>query len=148
MRGAVRRGNAIVALGVAALIGGGCAARAPQTHARSEVATPRPSGSQEPGARPEPIGLTEGPGHLPKEGVVVGRHGDLLFLTTEGDVIGSLGNVRLYYEWTVPGPVVVRRGGKFFSMNVDRGVLQPLTKDDASDASTAVRTGARPPDAA
>jgi hypothetical protein len=91
--------------------------------------------------RQDPIGLIDGSGHLPKEGVVVGRGGDLLFLTTDGHTIGSLGNVRLYHDWTVPGPVIVRRGGNFYSMNADRGELQPLSRDDAFDASPQFELG-------
>lgn len=72
----------------------------------------------------------------PRKGLVIGRGGDLLFLTTDGDTLASLDHVRLYYEWTVPGPVVVRRGGTFYQLNIDRGVLESLaSRDTASDLS-------------
>lgn len=137
MSGDHGRRHLVVALRFFLLVGAGCQAQHAGLLTGSEAA-PSPT-HEDPGAAitGSPLRILEqGSKGLPEEGLVIGRGGDLLFLTAEGDTLASLGNIRLYYEWTVPGPVVVRRGGTFYQLNVDRGVLEPLaSRDAASDLS-------------
>jgi hypothetical protein len=86
---------------------------------------------------PRPIRVVEEGGErLPREGLVVARGRGIRLLSTDGATIGSLGNVRLYYERAVPGPVVVRRGATFYVLRVRRGVFRPLAdRDEAFDLS-------------
>lgn len=131
-------GGKIVALASTVVLAAGCThpvPESPRPHtAESSTRTPTTDGGIGPsnGSQQPVIRLFEGP--LPAEGLVVGRGGDITFLTTDGGTIGSLGDVSLYYDRTVPGPVVVRRGSTFYVLRVHAGTFQPLADRDEAFA--------------
>jgi hypothetical protein len=73
---------------------------------------------------------------LPLQGVVVQEDGGLTFLGVDGEVLYRLEDYRLYYQWTVPGPVVVRREGTFYLLDVPRHTLEPFKSPEAAFAAT------------
>ncbi|MEO8424191.1 MAG: hypothetical protein ABI595_09830 [Actinomycetota bacterium] len=73
---------------------------------------------------------------LPPQGVVVQEEGGLTFLNVDGGVLYPLEDHRLYYQWTVPGPVIVRRKGTFYLLDVPRHILEPFESPEAAFAAT------------
>jgi hypothetical protein len=73
---------------------------------------------------------------LPPQGVVVQEDGGLTFLGVDGGVLYRLEDYRLYYQWTVPGPVIVRREGTFYLLDVPRHTLEPFESPEAAFAAT------------
>ena len=69
---------------------------------------------------------------LPPQGIVVQEDGGLTFLGVDGGVLYELEDYRLYYQWTVPGPVIVRRAGTFYLLDVPRHVLEPFESREAA----------------
>jgi hypothetical protein len=80
------------------------------------------------GAPVRPIHL----GALPAEGIAVGFGSRVVLLDTDGRLLARVRGLSLYYEWTVPGPVIFRRDDTFFALQPDRGVLRPLPGRDAA----------------
>jgi hypothetical protein len=87
-----------------------------------------PNASSQPAAPPveEPIPLPP----LPDQGLVLGRAASVEFVTLDGDVIDRLPGFRLYYEWTVPGPVILRSHRVYYILDVDSSELRPLASRD------------------
>jgi hypothetical protein len=73
---------------------------------------------------------------LPPQGVVVHEDGALTFLDVDGEVLYTLPGYRLYYEWMVPGPVIVRRGRQFYLLDVARHTLEPFETPEAAAAAS------------
>jgi hypothetical protein len=69
---------------------------------------------------------------LPDQGVVVGRPGGVSFLDLNGDVVGHVEDFRVYFEWTVPGAVILRSHRAFFVLDVAGHELLPLPSEDAA----------------
>lgn len=72
---------------------------------------------------------------LPLQGVVVQEDGGLTFLGLDGGALHRLEGYRLYYEWTVPGPVIVRRAKQFYLLDVSRHSLEPFESPEAAFAA-------------
>jgi hypothetical protein len=69
---------------------------------------------------------------LPPQGVVVQEDGGLTFLGVDGGALYRLEEYRLYYQWTVPGPVIVRREGTFYLLDASRHILEPFESPEAA----------------
>jgi hypothetical protein len=80
-------------------------------------------------APPRPIPV----GELPAEGIAVDLGRNVVLLDPDGTFLTRIQGSSLYYQWTVPGDVVLRQDERFFVLRVDRGVLRPLHRDAASD---------------
>jgi hypothetical protein len=91
-----------------------------------QTSTPTPTGSAP--ARPRRIDV----GALPDEGVAVDLGREVLLLDLDGRVLDRMPGYSLYFQWTVPGEVVVRQGETFFVLRVERGVFGPLPGEDAA----------------
>ena len=98
-----------------------------------EARTSATSSSPTPAAHSGPVAI-ELP-HLPSQGFVVEEWGGLTFLGIDGGSLYRLEGYRLYYEWTVPGPVIVRRGKAFYLLDVSRHVLKPFDSPQAASAA-------------
>jgi hypothetical protein len=72
---------------------------------------------------------------LPPQGVVVHEDAGLTFLSVDGEPVYRLDGYRLYYEWTVPGPVIVRRGKQFYLLDVSQHMLEPFESPEAAAAA-------------
>src|SRR4051812_29930523 len=72
----------------------------------------RPS-TTEPPPTPDPARPID-VGALPPEGVAVDLGGEVQLLDLDGRMLARLRGYRLYYDWTVPGPVVLRRHDTYF----------------------------------
>jgi hypothetical protein len=70
---------------------------------------------------------------LPRQGVAVERHGGVVFVDLEGDVVARLPGFHLEYTWTVPGPIVLRRHPhEFFVLREGTHVVVPIGDRDAA----------------
>lgn len=62
--------------------------------------------------------------------------GGLTFVGVDGGSLYRLEGYRLYYQWTVPGPVIVRREGTFYLLDVPLHTLEPFDSHEAAFAAT------------
>jgi hypothetical protein len=76
---------------------------------------------------------------------VVSRRGRVDFVSLDGQVVARLYSATLYYQWTVPGWVIVRRHGWYFLLWVRAHELKPLPSERAgSDLVPQFQKGAYP----
>jgi hypothetical protein len=97
-----------------------------------ETTVSPPNASSQSATHPleEPVPLPP----LPDQGLVLGRAASAEFVTLDGDVIDRLPGFRLYYDWTVPGPVILRSHRVYYILEVESHELRPLaSRDDASE---------------
>lgn len=71
-------------------------------------------------------------GALPAEGLAVDLGHEVVLLDMAGRTLHELPGYSLYFNWTVPGEVVLRRDKTFFVLRVERGVFQPLPNEAAA----------------
>ncbi len=83
---------------------------------------------------------------LPEHGVVVEDGSFVVLVDLDGRVITRLRGFELYYQWTVPGPVVLRRDrDEYFVLHVRSHTVRPLaSRDDASALSPQFQAGFGP----
>ena len=82
---------------------------------------------------------------LPDQGLVLGRAASVSFVTLDGDVIDRLPGFRLYYDWTVPGPVILRSHGVYYILDVESHELRPLaSRDEAFQLAPQFQEGVDP----
>jgi hypothetical protein len=82
---------------------------------------------------------------LPDQGLVLGRPASVEFVTLDGDVIDRLPGFRLYYDWTVPGPVILRSHRAYYVLDVQSHELRPLaSRDEASELAPQFQEGVDP----
>jgi hypothetical protein len=136
----------LVASSVAALlVGAACGSlggdpKAEPTASTSGAATP--SEHAEPSIeRPAPVRLER----LPPQGFVVGHPAGVEFVDVRGRIIDRLPGFHLYYEWTVPGPVILRSRRVYYLLDVEAHVLDPLeSRDMAFDLAPQFQEGVDP----
>ena len=128
---------AIVMIALASCAGSGAASADPEAGPTDHVvasirpSTTDPAPTPTPPPTPDPARRID-VGSLPGEGVAVDLGGEVRLLDLDGRVLARLRGYRLYYDWTVPGPVVLRRHDTYFVLRVDRGVARPLASRDAA----------------
>jgi hypothetical protein len=67
------------------------------------------------------------------------------FVTLEGEIIERLPGFRLYFYWTVPGPVIVRNRREYFLLDHEKHELQPLaSRDEALELTSRLQEGVGP----
>lgn len=71
-------------------------------------------------------------GPLPREGVAVDLGHAVVLLDLDGGVIARIRGVSLYYDWTVPGEVVLRQRRMYSVLRVGRGAFEPLPSREAA----------------
>ncbi len=91
---------------------------APAASPEATIATPLP----------HPVELPP----LPSQGVVVSERRGVAFLALDGRVIMHLRHFSLYYEWTVPGPVILRHQRVYFLLDAASHRLGPVGPRDAA----------------
>lgn len=69
---------------------------------------------------------------LPAQGFVLGKPHGVEFVGLGGRVLDRLGGYRLYYDWTVPGPVILRKRRAFYVLNVTHSRLERLPSREAA----------------
>lgn len=69
---------------------------------------------------------------LPPQGVVIGRRRSVEFVDLDGNVIDRVRGFRLYYDWTVPGPVIVRSYDVYYVLDIEGHRLEPLASTHAA----------------
>jgi hypothetical protein len=130
----------------AALLSAACAApsqpqpRASVSAPATTVPSPMPSPSPADGRR-GPVVLPR----LPPQGIAIEDGTAVVFVDLEGRVVARLRGFELYYEWTVPGPVVLRRSrAEFFVLRVRSHTVRPLSRDEAFAISPQFESGFGP----
>jgi hypothetical protein len=82
---------------------------------------------------------------LPDQGLVIGRATSVAFVTLEGEVIDRLPGFNLYYDWTVPGPVIVRSHRVYYVLDVESHELRPFaSRDEAAEFAPQFQKGVDP----
>lgn len=82
---------------------------------------------------------------LPDQGLVIGRAASVEFVNLEGEVIDRLPGFRLYFDWTVPGPVIVRSHRVYYVLDVESHELRPLaSRDEAFELAPQFQEGVDP----
>jgi hypothetical protein len=102
-----------------------------------------PNASSQPAAPPveEPVPLPP----LPDQGLVLGRAASVEFVTLAGDAIDRLPGLHLYFEWAVPGPVILRSHRVYYILDVESHELRALaTLDEASELAPQFQEGVDP----
>lgn len=131
----------------AALLVAACAApsepqpRASVSSLATMVTSPMPSSSPTDG-RLGPVVLPR----LPPQGIAIEDGTGVVFVDLEGRVVARLRDFKLYYEWTVPGPVVLQRNrAEFFVLHVRSHTVRPLSsRDEAFALSPQFESGLGP----
>jgi len=122
-----------LALAVVVLVGASCAgAAAPAASPTGGTPATAPSAGV-PGATTTPVlrpPIKLPP--LPPQGIVVGDRGGLSFVDLHGDVVARVRHFRLYFQWAVPGSVIVRQHRSFFVLRIGAHALQPLASERAA----------------
>jgi hypothetical protein len=96
---------------------------------------------EQPADAPAPVQLES----LPPQGLVIGRAAGVEFVDLDGDVIDRLRGFRLYYDWTVPGPVILRSSGVYYRLDVEAHVLRPFeSRDEAASFAPQFQEGVDP----
>jgi hypothetical protein len=114
------------------LILGGCASdpatRSSDTPEGAGAAAENPAtyGS----AAPSEIPLAQ----LPARGIAVDERGGVALVRLDGHVIDHLAGFDLYYEWTVPGEVILRTQGAYYVLRTESHVLERLASGKAASA--------------
>jgi hypothetical protein len=86
----------------------------------------------------ETVALTPDPphaievGNLPHEGVAVDLGHAVVLIDLDGQILARLPGSSLYYDWTVPGEVVLRQREAFFVLRVEHGLLRLLPSREAA----------------
>lgn len=82
---------------------------------------------------------------LPPQGFVIGRAAGVEFVDLDGTVLDRVPGFSLYYEWTVPGPVILRSGGVYYRLDVEAHALRPFeSRDDAASYAPQFQEGVDP----
>jgi hypothetical protein len=122
------RGRAILVATLVAAVAASCAVESEDAPRAATSPTgsfspsgPAPTDAPSPEAL-EPILLEP----LPDQGVVVGHPHAVELVALDGRVIQRLDGFRLYYQWTVPGPVILRRARVFYLLDARRHRLDPF----------------------
>ena len=114
--------------------------RAEPTASTSSAATP--SQPAEPSIEQPALVRLE---RLPPQGLVIGRPTIGEFVDLRGRIIDRLPGFHLYYELTVPGPVILRSRRVYYLLDVQAHVLEPLeSRDIAFDLAPQFQEGVDP----
>lgn len=82
---------------------------------------------------------------LPEQGLVIGRPHGIEFVDLDGNVLDRLPGFSLYYDWTVPGPVIVRSHRVFYLLDVEGHRLEPVgTNREAAAFAPQFQAGVDP----
>jgi hypothetical protein len=82
---------------------------------------------------------------LPDQGLVIGRAASVEFVNLRGEVIERLPGFNLYYEWAVPGPVIVRSHRVYYILDIESHQLRPLaSRDEAFELAPQFQEGVDP----
>jgi hypothetical protein len=82
---------------------------------------------------------------LPEQGLVIGRAASVTFVNLDAEVIDRLPGFHLYFDWTVPGPVIVRSHRVYYVLDVESHELRSLaSRDDASELAPQFQEGVDP----
>jgi hypothetical protein len=74
--------------------------------------------------------------------LVLGHREFVEFVSLDGGIIERLPGFRLYFYWTVPGPVIVRNRREYFVLDHEKHELQPLaSRDEALELTSRVQEG-------
>ena len=73
-------------------------------------------------------------GALPSEGIAVDLGNDVVLLDVHGHPLARLPGTSLYYQWTVPGSVILRSRHVFSILRVGAGVVESLPSSEAAGA--------------
>jgi hypothetical protein len=104
----------------------------PETATSSSLTSAGPSGTATPTmASPDPP-RTIDVGSLPREGVAVDLGHVVVLIDLDGRILDRLPGSSLYYNWTVPGEVVLRQGDSFFVLRVEHGLFRLLPSREAA----------------
>jgi hypothetical protein len=118
-----------------------CGADAAPTGPTSETTVSPPKAQPAIPPAEEPVPLPS----LPDQGLVIGRAASVAFVALDGEVIDRLPGFRLYYDWTVPGPVIVRSHRVYYVLDVESHELRPLaSRDEAFDLAPQFQEGVDP----
>ncbi len=71
-------------------------------------------------------------GTLPREGVAVDLGRTVTLVDLDGHVLARIPGSSLYYDWTVPGDVILRQAHTFFILRADGGAFEPLPSREAA----------------
>lgn len=85
---------------------------------------PSPAGS----AAPSEIRLAS----LPARGIAVDERGGVALVGLDGHVVDHLAGFDLYYEWTVPGEVILRSQGAYYVLRPQSQILERLASERAA----------------
>jgi hypothetical protein len=82
---------------------------------------------------------------LTDQGLVIGRPASVEFVNLQGEVIDRLPGFRLYYDWTVPGPVILRSHRVYYILDLESHELRPLaSRNEASELAPQFQEGVNP----
>jgi hypothetical protein len=82
---------------------------------------------------------------LPDQSLVIGRAASVEFVNLRGEVIERLPGFNLYYEWAVPGPVIVRSHRVYYILDIESHELRPLaSRDEAFELAPQFQEGSIP----
>lgn len=117
----------------------------------ADAASTGPTETESPSSpSPWPAQPAEGPvllPSLPDQGLVLGRAAGVEFVTLDGVVIDRIPGFHLYFDWTVPGPVIVRSHRVYYVLDVESHELRPLaSRDEAFDVAPQFQEGVDPSD--
>jgi len=134
----------VVGVVLAALLVGACAARADSPMSSSPTPSSSPADAQDASAgvaHGRPIVLPR----LPELGVAAERGSAVVFVDLQGRVVARLRGFELYYEWTVPGQVILRQNRReFFVLHVRSHSLVPMSRDKAFTVAPQFEAGFGP----
>jgi hypothetical protein len=116
-----------LALAVGLMLGG-CSGDRSSTEPPGPAPSTAAGGGATPDVEPSAIRLER----LPTWGFVLGRAHGVEFVDRSGRIVDRLGGFRLYYDWTVPGPVILRSRRVFYTLDVERSRVVPLPSRDAA----------------
>jgi hypothetical protein len=80
---------------------------------------------------PDPVAPID-VGSLPQEGVAVDLGRTVVLVDLDGHLLARIPGSSLYYDWTVPGEVVLRQADTFLVLRADRGAFEPLPSREAA----------------
>ena len=107
--------------------------RSPTVMASPAVPAPAPTPSPRPSPTPTLVTRIH-VGALPNEGIAVDLGNDVVLLDVHGHALARLPGTSLYYQWTVPGSVILRSRHVFSILRVGAGVVESLPSREAAGA--------------